>query len=524
MRQLFVSACVCLMTWSSTFATESPNSLDAFVGNYSIDRPHHTGNARHIGETTGATVDVPAAKEPEIAREPPARNLEAPSSTDGTGDQPAARPNDSAPAAHASERTRLIPATSDRVTIAPEQAAQMPPPPLAARPVVHRSREEICNTVAHAAEVYDLPAPFLIKLLFQESRFDAGVVSAAGALGIAQFMPATAKGMGLENPFDPVQAISASARLLRNLVERFGNVGLAAAAYNAGPKRIEDWLKQKSRLPAETQGYVKHITGRPAEIWKGKDALPDSRLPRRAPCQEKAGLLAWNGPDTIPMPAPSPRREAVRIAASKMAEIAKAVEQKAKHKAAKKERVASIADMERKKVTVEPVKTKVQRGAVQLAARRHQPRQAAKKKSDGRPGRSAAAWSRAARTDMAKNCGHCLDAACAIRGPNDTIGKVSTATSSACWRTRSWKGSDVFAPQRRGAARRANPVARMQNALAREISPACRGEPITFADLRLGYFGGQILDFSQHRQIPEHTQSSPRLRLADGVGTENLIR
>ena len=83
-----------------------------------------------------------------------------------------------------------------------------------------------------------MPIPFFIRLLFQESGFKPDVVSRAGAQGIAQFMPETAATVGLDNPFDPMQAIAASARLLRNLVRQFGNLGLAAAAYNAGPRRI----------------------------------------------------------------------------------------------------------------------------------------------------------------------------------------------------------------------------------------------------------------------------------------------
>ncbi len=109
--------------------------------------------------------------------------------------------------------------------------------------------------------------------------------------------------MGLDNPFDPLPAIRASARLLRGLVQHFGNLGLAAAAYNAGPKRIEDWLAKKGKLPHETQGYVKSITGRAAENWTVAEAgSPAVKLPQRAPCQEAAGLLAWNGPARIPLP------------------------------------------------------------------------------------------------------------------------------------------------------------------------------------------------------------------------------
>ena len=102
-------------------------------------------------------------------------------------------------------------------------------------------------------------------------------------------MPETASLMGLKNPFDPLQAIPASARLLRNLLAQFGNIGLAAAAYNAGPRRVQDWLaskNKKAKLPDETQGYVRTITGKPVENWKAVVKLvPDQRPPSRAPCK-----------------------------------------------------------------------------------------------------------------------------------------------------------------------------------------------------------------------------------------------
>lgn len=178
----------------------------------------------------------------------------------------------------------------------PPVAADVPmpiqrPPPIKDR-VVARSRHEICTSVAESAHSNDLPLPFFIRLLFQESGFKPDVVSRAGAQGIAQFMPETAATVGLNNPFDPTQAIAASARLLGDLVRRFGNLGLAAAAYNAGPRRIQDWLAKKGKLPEETQHYVKTITGRPAETWKGRvKARLAAALPREAPCQERVTLI-----------------------------------------------------------------------------------------------------------------------------------------------------------------------------------------------------------------------------------------
>jgi hypothetical protein len=179
-------------------------------------------------------------------------------------------------------------------------------PPAVENRVVARSRHEICTTVAESAHSNDLPLPFFIRLLFQESGFKPDVVSRAGAQGIAQFMPETAATVGLNNPFDPIQAIAASARLLADLVRRFGNLGLAAAAYNAGPRRIQNWLDKKGKLPDETQHYVKVITGRPAETWKVRvKAELAAALPREAPCQDSVTVIA------IKTSSPSARRMVV---------------------------------------------------------------------------------------------------------------------------------------------------------------------------------------------------------------------
>ena len=97
------------------------------------------------------------------------------------------------------------------------------------------TKTELCSAAASVAAANNLPIPFFANLIQQESGFKPHVVSPAGAQGIAQFMPRVAASYGLENPFEPFAALKASARLLTDLLGRFGNLGLAAAAYNAGP-------------------------------------------------------------------------------------------------------------------------------------------------------------------------------------------------------------------------------------------------------------------------------------------------
>jgi transglycosylase-like protein with SLT domain len=150
----------------------------------------------------------------------------------------------------------------------------------------------VCEAVKAAAEENDIPIGFLVRLLWQESRFRAEEVSSAGAQGIAQFMPQTAVEMGLRDPFDPLQAIPASAKFLRKLHNQFGNLGLAAAAYNAGGGRIEKWLSRRSTLPKETRAYVRIITGHGAEAWTVEEntVYMPTDLPQKAPCEGVGGL------------------------------------------------------------------------------------------------------------------------------------------------------------------------------------------------------------------------------------------
>jgi hypothetical protein len=150
----------------------------------------------------------------------------------------------------------------------------------------------VCEAVKAAAEENDIPIGFFARLLWQESRFRATEISSAGAQGIAQFMPQTAVEMGLRDPFDPLQAIPASARFLRKLHKQFGNLGLAAAAYNAGGGRIEKWLSRRGALPAETRAYVKIITGHKAEAWTEEESVVymPTDLPQKAPCEGVGGL------------------------------------------------------------------------------------------------------------------------------------------------------------------------------------------------------------------------------------------
>ncbi len=148
------------------------------------------------------------------------------------------------------------------------------------------SLNDLCNALYTSAEDNDLPIPFFANLIWQESRLRVDDISRKGALGIAQFMPETAAETGLDNPFDPMQAIPASARLLRELRLEFGNLGFVAAAYNAGAHRVAEWLQHRNNLPRETRGYVISVTGLSVDDWR-KMAVNDDALAfaRPLPCR-----------------------------------------------------------------------------------------------------------------------------------------------------------------------------------------------------------------------------------------------
>ncbi|MCX6397856.1 MAG: transglycosylase SLT domain-containing protein [Propionibacteriales bacterium] len=108
-----------------------------------------------------------------------------------------------------------------------------------------------------AAEKYGVPAGLLSAVAKQESGYNPKAVSPAGAQGLMQLMPGTAKGLGVTNSFDPAQAVDGAARMLRDLTNRFGRTDLALAAYNAGPGAV---LKYDGIPPyPETQRYVRNV-------------------------------------------------------------------------------------------------------------------------------------------------------------------------------------------------------------------------------------------------------------------------
>ena len=194
------------------------------------------------------------------------------------------------------------------------------PAPRPAEPVRESdAREAMCLMIESAARASGLPLEFFARVIWQESRFQpdaVGPVTRNGqrAQGIAQFMPGTANERGLLDPFNPVQALPKSAEFLSELRGQFGNLGLAAAAYNAGPRRVQEWLAGSGNMPQETRSYVFAITGTSVDEWA--TAGRNGKMPERAPtsgCRELMALLKQ-----APNPFVAELEQHVTLAAAKL--------------------------------------------------------------------------------------------------------------------------------------------------------------------------------------------------------------
>jgi hypothetical protein len=188
----------------------------------------------------------------------------------------------------------------------PDQGSSSPQPPTEGT-VAHNppTANDICRAVEENAAANGLPVEFFARVIWQESRFNAQAVSPKGAQGIAQFMPQTADWRGLADPFDPIEALKNSASYLHDLQTKFGNLGLAAAGYNAGPGRVSAWLAGRRALPEETRNYVAIITGWTADEWASPSPpqTAETTIPQGVPCTRLANLIL------------APKEQAQRIAA-----------------------------------------------------------------------------------------------------------------------------------------------------------------------------------------------------------------
>ncbi len=161
---------------------------------------------------------------------------------------------------------------------------------------------DFCPVIEQEARKNGLPVGFFTRLIWQESHFDPDALSPAGAQGVAQFMPRTALSRGLANPFKPTEALRESASYLHELSQSFGSLGLAAAAYNAGPARLAHWLAGQDELPSETIDYVLAVTGHAMTEWTAK---PIPELSDEDSCADVvANLKIKSQPASVPFESP----------------------------------------------------------------------------------------------------------------------------------------------------------------------------------------------------------------------------
>lgn len=131
-------------------------------------------------------------------------------------------------------------------------------PPTASRPsITSQARTHVLAFIRAAEMRHALPLGLLEALVEVESAFQPGAISRAGAIGLSQLMPATARALGVLNPFDARANVDGGARYLRAMLDRFGSIKLALAAYNAGPGAV---LRSRG-VPAnsETPAYVAKV-------------------------------------------------------------------------------------------------------------------------------------------------------------------------------------------------------------------------------------------------------------------------
>jgi len=120
------------------------------------------------------------------------------------------------------------------------------------------TNEELKTIIEKAADTYKLPIKLIEEVIRKESNFNVRAVSHAGASGLMQLMPSTAKSLGVKNIFDPFENVMAGSKYLRNMLDKYnGNLELALAAYNAGPGNVDKY----QGIPPfeETRKYVRSI-------------------------------------------------------------------------------------------------------------------------------------------------------------------------------------------------------------------------------------------------------------------------
>jgi soluble lytic murein transglycosylase-like protein len=149
-------------------------------------------------------------------------------------------------------------------------------------PALH---EDLARAILAEAGAARLDPLLVLAVIEVESRFDPSAVSASGALGLMQLLPATLQreagelGTAASDPRDPVANVRAGVRYLRRCLDSYPDKELALMAYNAGPNRLYGWIQAGGAVPAEVAGYARRVL---AEFRRLRRAIPDEPGPRLA--------------------------------------------------------------------------------------------------------------------------------------------------------------------------------------------------------------------------------------------------
>ncbi|MDR2945810.1 MAG: lytic transglycosylase domain-containing protein [Candidatus Adiutrix sp.] len=165
----------------------------------------------------------------------------------------------------AEAKAPVVEETQKTAAAQPPASAEAPVAPAATAEVApdndkHFTREDLDKLVGRVAKALSLDPALVMAVIKTESNFDHEAVSRVGAKGLMQLMPGTAKDLGVEDPFNPVENVWGGARYLKQMLDRHnGSVDKALASYNWGPGNFDRYRRKGGQMPTETRNYIARV-------------------------------------------------------------------------------------------------------------------------------------------------------------------------------------------------------------------------------------------------------------------------